>query len=216
MRVLEVGIGSEWRVGRRGLYQSGLRDLLSKDVSSVEITGIDVSIPKPDIIKDATRRIASFPSEDATEPSRLRVDVKAVQGSITSKLDQFPDGYFDCVLCFLTLCSVEDQAVAVQEMKRLVRPNGGTFGYVEHVAVDPDEPYRLLELQQTVLDPLQQIVADNCHLHRYTEQTISDVFLQGDGRGKTANSSAAYANGKRHPILFHIARCSILNYMFKQ
>ena len=29
---------------------------------------------------------------------------------------------------------------------------------------------------QKAFDPLQQLVADNCHLHRYTEQTIDSVF----------------------------------------
>jgi hypothetical protein len=44
------------------------------------------------------------------------------------------------------------------------------------VAVDPDEPYRFLELQQNAFDPIQQLLADNCHLHRYTERTVESVF----------------------------------------
>jgi hypothetical protein len=64
-------------------------------------------------------------------------------------------------------------------MKRLLRP-GGTLGYVEHVAVEPDEPYRFLEWQQEVLNPLQQAVADNCHLHRYTPEAIQSVFTSAD------------------------------------
>jgi hypothetical protein len=64
----------------------------------------------------------------------------------------------------------------LQEMKRLLRPDGGTLGYVEHVAVDEQESYKFLEGQQKILDPLQQAVAHNCHLHRYTEQAIDTTF----------------------------------------
>jgi len=34
-----------------------------------------------------------------------------------------------------------------------------------------------LAWQQQVFDPLQQVVANNCHLHCYTEQTIQSIFL---------------------------------------
>jgi hypothetical protein len=51
---------------------------------------------------------------------------------------------------------------------------------VEHVAVVPEEPYRFLEWQQAFLDPLQQKLADNCHLHRYTDDTIAKIFRQTD------------------------------------
>jgi len=62
-----------------------------------------------------------------------------------------------------------------------VKPNGGTFGYVEHIAIDPDEAQeklsaKLFDVQQTTLDPLQQLVAHNCHLHRYSEDTIMQSF----------------------------------------
>jgi ubiquinone/menaquinone biosynthesis C-methylase UbiE len=103
------------------------------------------------------------------------LEIDAMAGDITDRL-AYPDNYFDAVVCCLTLCSVQEQQAALNEIRRLIRPNGGTFGYVEHVAVNPDEPYRFLEWQQTVLDPLQQALADNCHLHRYTEDAISSTF----------------------------------------
>jgi SAM-dependent methyltransferase len=171
LRVLEVGLGKEWRVARRGLYQDALKDLSSMDaVKEVELTGMDISVPSDKIVQDAERRM-----ENISKDTLLNVNMKVVTGSITSKLD-FPDGWFDAVICSLTLCSVDDQQAALNEICRLVRPNGGTFGYVEHVAVDEDEPYKLLELQQRLFDPLQQAVADNCHLHRYTDVNIGQRF----------------------------------------
>jgi ubiquinone/menaquinone biosynthesis C-methylase UbiE len=141
----------------------------------MELTGVDIVIPKSNIIEDARSRMRRIASE-----SQMDVDLKVVEGSITSKLE-FPDGWFDCVICALTLCSVDEQNAALEEIKRLLRKDGGTFGYVEHVAVNPGEPYRFLDLQQQVLDPLQQTVADNCHLHRFTEDNIAKVFdVEGD------------------------------------
>lgn len=171
LRVLEVGIGKDWRVERRGLYLHALDNLSARGVSSIELTGVDIEIPNSNIFEDAKRRMNKVASEKSID-----VVLKVMEGSITSKLDVFPDGWFDSVICSLTLCSVDDQNAALDEMKRLVRPVGGTFGYVEHVAVNADEPYRLLNLQQELLDPLQQIVADNCHLHRFTDENVARAF----------------------------------------
>ena len=52
-------------------------------------------------------------------------------------------------------------------------------GYVEHVAVDDNtKDYPFLNWQQQVLiDPLlQQVLAEDCHLHWSTEATIREVF----------------------------------------
>ena len=171
IQVLEVGIGSNFRVARRGLYHVGLDQLAANGVSEVHITGVDLLPVKPDIIQDAERKMKLASSE-----SQIEVKLDAIRGSISSGLPEFSDGTFDCILCCLTLCSVDDQIKSLSEIRRLLRPNGGTFGYVEHVAVNPDEPYRLLEWQQTIFDPLQQLVAENCHLHRYTEDSISNMF----------------------------------------
>jgi ubiquinone/menaquinone biosynthesis C-methylase UbiE len=170
LRVLEVGIGKDWRVQRRGLYHTAIDQLAAQGVKAAQVTGVDIVIPEANIVKEAQSRVTK---EVAT--SNIQVDLNVVQGSIASKLE-FEDGYFDCVLCCLTLCSVVDQTEALQEMQRLVRPNGGCLGYIEHVAVNADEPYRLLEWQQNVFDPWQQSVAHNCHLHRHTEDAITSVF----------------------------------------
>lgn len=171
LRVLEVGIGSEWRVARRGLYQDAFKELASTGlVKDVQLTGVDIAIPSEKIAQEAERRM-----EDIAKKAQIDISTKILAGDITSKLN-FADGWFDAVLCSLTLCSVADQEAALNEIFRLVRPNGGTFGYVEHVAVEMDEPYKLLEVQQQLFDPLQQLVADNCHLHRNTDSNIAERF----------------------------------------
>ena len=175
-RVLEVGIGKDWRVARRGLYKGAVEELNSRGVSNLHVTGIDIVAPDPGVVNDAEKELRTSAQSSEME---IEVDVDVTMGSITSRMN-VPDGWFDCVVCALTLCSVEDQDAALQEIRRLVRPDGGTFGYVEHVAVNPDEPYRLLNAQQEILDPVQQIVAENCHLHRYTDDNIVKTFHTED------------------------------------
>eukprot|EP00980_Cylindrotheca_fusiformis_P017927 scaffold5688_cov104-Cylindrotheca_fusiformis.AAC.13 len=179
LRVLEVGIGNQWRVAQRGLYQDAFQHLATNTdvIGEIELTGVDLSVPtsKDAIEQDVKRRLAEQMAGTTDSKKSINVDVQILKGSITSQLN-FPDGWFDSVLCFLTLCSVDDQDAALNEIHRLVRPNGGTFGYVEHVAVNEGEPYKLLELQQRLLDPLQQVVAENCHLHRYTDSNIAKRF----------------------------------------
>ena len=167
-RILEVGIGTDCRVARRGLYAKGLEELSNnRGISEVEVFGVDLQLPRESTVQEA-RRILS-----KTGPN---IQLQVGKGDITSSL-AFPDGYFDTILCCLTLCSVTDPENSLRELKRLLRPNGGTFGYVEHVAVNPNEEDRsFLELQQVWLDPFQQRLADNCHLHRYTEDTIQMIF----------------------------------------
>ncbi len=90
----------------------------------------------------------------------------------------------------MVLCSVEDQRQALNEIKRLLNPDVGTFGYIEHVAVnlqnESEKDLRFLDWQQQAFDPLQQILAHNCHLHRNTDSLIREVFMSPstDGGGE--------------------------------
>ena len=188
LRVLEIGIGNSWRVNTRGLYHSSLDHLSSKGVTKVELTGVDISVPNSKTIEQLSNQMKQY-------NDKIDVDINVVQQSITSKSLPFDDGYFDCVVGSLVLCSVDDQNIAIQEIQRLVRPKGGTYGYVEHVAVNPDrgENYPILELQQNVFDPLQQRVADNCHLHRFTDDSISTIFGIMDNGSKTARSTSVFS-----------------------
>jgi hypothetical protein len=45
-----------------------------------------------------------------------------------------------------------------------------------------------LDFQQKLFDPLQQAVADNCHLHRFTDDNIDRIFNVQD----SASSSQVF------------------------
>lgn len=172
-----MGIGSDCRLLRRGLYRKGLEQLESRKIPGVEIVGVDLMPPDDDTLRKARTVLTQEIRDDS-----IKLDLETISGDVTTGIS-YPAGYFDSVICCLTLCSVAGQGAALREIKRLTRPTGGTLAYVEHVAVNPEEPYRFLEWQQEFFDPLQQRLADNCHLHRYTDDTISNVFEIDSGSG---------------------------------
>ena len=153
VRILEVGIGTAARLLRRGLYEFPL------DVP-IELVGLDIRLPTdPKIL------------EDIHLPDNVLF--RTLQASITDTKALPEEGSFDAVICCFTLCSVEDPMGAVTSIHRVLRSTGGVFGFVEHVAAPESNG---LARQQVLLDPLQNLVAQNCHLHRSTSNTIKEVF----------------------------------------
>ncbi|CAL5218682.1 g390 [Coccomyxa viridis] len=75
----------------------------------------------------------------------------------------FQDSSFDRAVCTLVFCSVPDLKTSLQEIKRVLKP-GGKLLFWDHVLADDSKP--LLRLGQNVLTPLQQALADGCHLNR--------------------------------------------------
>jgi ubiquinone/menaquinone biosynthesis C-methylase UbiE len=160
LRILEVGMGSNCRLIRRGLYNQALQRVSL----SMQLIGVDLKTPSTKIQEEAKMKLEEFP-----------IDLQFISGDVTTALP-FPDGFFDSIVFCTMLCSVNDPIAAVQEMNRLLKPQGGTLGFVEHVATEPVDEKPFFGVQQQLLDPLQQAVADNCHLHRYTARAIREAF----------------------------------------
>jgi SAM-dependent methyltransferase len=74
----------------------------------------------------------------------------------------------DAVICTLVLCTVEDDAAALTEVRRILRP-GGRFLFIEHVGADAGP---LRALQRLVRRPWRYVF-DGCHLDRDTAATIA-------------------------------------------
>jgi ubiquinone/menaquinone biosynthesis C-methylase UbiE len=81
----------------------------------------------------------------------------------------FPDGTFDVAVATLVLCSVDDQAVALGELRRVLRP-GGRLLFLEHVAAD-GRPRRLR--WQRRVEPVWRRLAGGCRLTRRTAEAIA-------------------------------------------
>ncbi len=73
----------------------------------------------------------------------------------------FADASFDTVLITFTLCSVDDQAQVLSEMRRVLRP-GGKALFLEHGAAPDAGPAKW----QRRIEPLWKHIGGNCHLTR--------------------------------------------------
>src|SRR5260370_24691845 len=140
-RVLEIGIGS-------GLNLSSYRPCAE------EVYGVD---PSTELLAKARNRV-----------NTARIPVKLVEGS-GEKLP-FDDRSFDTVVMTFTLCSIADAALAVREMRRVLRPEG-ELRFVEHgQASDPS-----IARWQDWLTPAWKRLGGGCHLNR----KIYDLFKTG-------------------------------------
>ena len=214
LRVLEIGVGTSCRTFLRGMYDDSIREVITLErdnpglVDGIDFIGVDIDMPKrQEIVEDARDHLNNI---DPSNPIPITLELQS--GDVTTGLP-FPDGYFgkfpsetssiyffvirshficlihdsvDAITSSLVLCSVQDQGRALDEVKRLLNPNGGCFGFIEHVSVnvhnEAEKDLAFLEWQQWTLDPLQQVLAHNCHLHRNTDSFIEGFFLGDDNK----------------------------------
>ena len=104
------------------------------------------------------------------------------------------DASYDHVLCTFTLCTIPDPALALQEVRRVLRP-GGTFAFLEHgLAPTPG-----VARWQRRLDPLQRRVAGGCHLTRDIPALVAASGLRPDPVRARVPARAAHPVDLRLP-----------------
>lgn len=83
----------------------------------------------------------------------------------------FEDGTFDAAVVCLMMCSVHDQAMALAEVRRVLRP-GGELRFLEHVrATTP----RLARVQRAMDATVWPFLGGGCHASRDTLGAILDA-----------------------------------------
>lgn len=100
------------------------------------------------------------------QASKAPVEIEVVDG-VASALPA-DDGSQDAVIASLVLCSVPDQAAALAEMRRVLKP-GGELRFYEHVIAQKPLPARLQRIADATFWPR---VAGGCHMARDTGPAI--------------------------------------------
>jgi ubiquinone/menaquinone biosynthesis C-methylase UbiE len=138
-RVVEVGAGDG---GNFACYPA-------------RVTGVVAVEPEPYLRERAGEQAAAAP-----------VPVEVVDGVA----DRLPlgDGSVDAAVVSLVLCSVPDQAAALAELRRVLRP-GGELRFYEHVAAETPGLRRLQAVADRTVWPL---VLGGCHTGRDTVGAI--------------------------------------------
>jgi SAM-dependent methyltransferase len=129
----------------------------------------------------------------AAERAGLSIEIRTV---LAERLPA-EDASVDFVVSTLVLCSVSDPARVLQEVRRVLRPDG-RFVFLEHVAAEHGT--RLRAVQRTIR-PLWKFVADGCHLDRETGPLIEQA-----GFAQTRYDSFRLPLG---PVSTQIAGCAI-------
>jgi ubiquinone/menaquinone biosynthesis C-methylase UbiE len=94
------------------------------------------------------------------------IEIEVVDGVASALPVQ--DNSQDAAIASLVLCSVSDQAEALAEMRRAIKP-GGELRFYEHVIAHKGLPARLQRIADATFWPR---VAGGCHMARDTTTTI--------------------------------------------
>ena len=141
--VLEIGIGSGCNLPH-----------YPKSVDRV--TGVEPSRKLLRMAKEATRA-CDFPV-DLVEASAEELPI--------------PDDQIDTVTATWVLCSVRDPSRALQEIRRVLRPDG-RFLFVEHGVA----PERHMNFLQICLNPVWRRISGGCNLTRQPDALIQSQGL---------------------------------------
>jgi len=111
-----------------------------------------------------TRLSGIDPSPKLLEMTRAAAAARGIAADIQGGVGEampYADGTFDTVVTTFTLCSVQEQAAVLREIRRVLKP-GGTALFLEHGAA-PDVG---VATWQRRIEPVWKRIGGNCHLTR--------------------------------------------------
>ena len=154
----EAGMREE----RRRLLQRASGEVLEIGAG----TGLNLALYPPTV----TRVVAVEPDPHMTRRLRRKAhEVRVPVELMSAPAEAVPlaDGSFDTVVGTLVLCTVDEPAVVLAEIARLLRPEG-RYLFLEHVRAHEAS----LARWQDSLAPLWGVIEGGCHPNRATLATL--------------------------------------------
>lgn len=145
----------------------GRAELLRKVSGDILEIGFGTGLNLP-FYQQVDQVYALEPNADVYQLAKKRVleapfHVQHIQAS-AEKLP-FADHSVDSIVSTWTMCSIANLEKAIQEIHRVLKPQG-TLHLIEHVQYHDNNTLKKL---QDLLTPVQKVIADGCHLNRNIE-----------------------------------------------
>jgi len=159
--------GDEFLRLRRGLLGSVHGDVLELGI------GTGLNLPHyPEAVTElhAVDPARLLPKTIAARSARLPCPVRIQRGSAETLT--YVDQRFDYVVSTWTLCTIPDPVLALQEVGRVLKPEG-RFLFLEHGRSDD----RTIAAWQDRLNPIQNVIGCGCNLNRQIDRLIIQSSL---------------------------------------
>ena len=157
--------------------------------------GIGSGLNLPLYAAKVTSVVGLEPSSKLLGMARPRVSVAMVPITLldaSAEAIPLDTGSIDTVVTTWTLCTIPNAALALAEMRRVLKP-GGTLLFVEHGRA----PEPRVARWQDRLDPLWSRIAGGCHLNRKMDDLIA-----GNGFRIEALVNARLPGPRTHTFLY--------------
>lgn len=159
------------RSTEKNCLQGWRKELLAQAEGDLLEIGAGTGANLPHYPETITRMVLSEPDTQMRKKlQRMTAQIESSRLEITpweAESIEMPDASFDTVVSTLVLCSVPSLETSLQEIYRLLRPNGALL-FLEHVI--SDHPPTLAWQRQ--IEPFWSLCAGNCRLTRNTASAI--------------------------------------------
>lgn len=152
----------------QGRFRAIRKQLLENASGKVLEIGSGTGVNFPlyqDVVVTAIEPSPFMVSRSLKRKEQSRVPIEVVQ--VGAEELPFADNTFDTVVATLVFCTIPNVDAALEEMRRVCKPNGRILMF-EHVKMD--QPY--LAKLQIALTPYWEKICDGCCLDRETHQLV--------------------------------------------
>ena len=164
----------EWVMAREEFRRLRTQLLASIHGEVLELgigTGLNLSHYPPAITElHAVDPASLLPELVASRSTRVSFPVRFQQQ--TAERLPYIDRRFDYVVSTWTICTIPDPVLALQEVRRVLKPDG-RFLFLEHGRSDDQK----VAVWQDRLNPLQNVIGCGCNLNRQIDRLVTQSGL---------------------------------------